>query len=102
MSYNYDEYDDYDHEGKLYWMLFSDGATWQGMVVESDCSLDIIAGVASTVSHRHSSSTEEELVTLAFGLRSPLRICIDLSLRLDFSYVTNDLTTAHMTGYFFC
>lgn len=38
MSYNYDEYDDYDHEGKLYWMLFSDGATWQGMVVESDCS----------------------------------------------------------------
>lgn len=64
--------------------------------------LDIIAGVASTVAHRHSSSTEEELVTLAFGLRSPLRICIDLSLRLDFSYVTNDLTTAHMTGYFFC
>jgi len=34
MNYNYDEYDDYDHEGKLYWMLFSDDATWQGMVVE--------------------------------------------------------------------
>lgn len=39
MSYNCDEYNDYDHEGNLYWMLFSDGATWQGMVVESDCSL---------------------------------------------------------------